>query len=973
MANKRTPLSTHEKTGISLNTPMDTSAPILEQYWPEGFAPVRLSLFLVAASAVLAAMMFSAASLGAFTAVKISLAEWLGLTRPDMVSAANFDVATVVWAMGTALFLGIIHPCLGIGLLLLLRPWLDGYTFFSDNVYFTWSIYGLCALWLIRLLKQGKRLQTPPPALLLAAMLCVFFVGSRFTYQYYNTYQHLWLWVGYVSLFFLVISAVRSRAVWGIVFTIFLFGVGLQAFFSVLHFEYLLPHLRRAIQDPAMLQRYFGTTDINPELARRFNVNRAFGSMLFPNALAAYLLLGIPFAVVAVKMWWVDARNTLRRKEVAYSQETTTTTDRIVLLTIAVVFGIGCFVAIFFFAHFPQEYVYKDSVLETPVYLRTAPLTLFAFVGACCVSLSLLLILTRYGIEGFWHLLRFAGVCLLAPLLLYTLWITYSRGAYLALLFTSLWSAVLLITSRAQAQWIAARIINKKNLTQALLALLFLAALCAVLVDMEDASSYAQPADPRTQVQPEGITLTASELADPASLRLRFGYWRVALRMALDNLVAGVGLGNFAVAYPAYQYIGAGDVREAHNGFLQVFAETGLFGGLLFLAFWLYFGLWGAWRIINEKNSKEKLLLLGLYAGIVAFCMHAFVDIDFSHASLVMFVMVCTGLFYARAALSDAKEQTENLEQPAHASKHRIVSTVLLVALVISAAAVFRVYAQQLALSRFNFINVSYDGELSKRMRTGQFFIAETTQFGNAINDGVEKPKNPRILIALAQLFLDSYEEVADASVFYKPAPDQRNRFLRLQPEEPIPADGLMVVARKPFYVRRCAMDNIAAWIEELKQLDSWFPHHHELALNIVKWYEMLIDYVYGSYFVEKRPIWISEYLRWNDILAQRNPHHADVRMFHAQALLKVALLHQDEQSEDLMKQAVQEWDAVLTLTPISHGHRYACAAALMTIGDYYNKSGDTERANNFRKRAEQLRGEAAKIQKEREQSHLYQ
>jgi hypothetical protein len=994
MANKSATSPEKRNNAVVMNATSDGSnINILERHWPEEFTSPRRALFLAAASVLVAAMVFPAASLGGFTAFKISLAQWMELTTPDAVSPANFDVATILWVMSTTLFLGLIHPSLGIGLLLVLRPWLDGYTFFSDNVYFTWGIYFLCAFWLIKVIKQRKQIYAPAPALILALLMVVYVVVTRYSYQYFNTYQHLWLWLGYAALFMLTLNATRNKSAWGVVLTVFLFGVGLQALFSILHFEYLLPHLRRVIQDPAMLQRYFGTNTINPEMARRFNVNRAFGSMLFPNALAAYMLLAIPIAFVGVKIWWRNAADTLNRKNNAPA---TAPVDRAILLAVAIALGIGCFVAVFFVTHFPREYVYKDSLLATPTYLKTAPLTILAFIFACSTALAMLLAITRYGLDGIWYLFRFTGVCLLAPLLLYTLWITYSRGAYLGLFFASLWSIFLLIITPAQARQLATMVFRRKNAATALIVLLFFAATALFLMDVGDSASYAQPADgtspentgppqpvdPRTVVREEGISLTATDLADPASLRLRFGYWRVAVRMAMDNLLTGVGLGNFAIAYPAYQYIGAGDVREAHNGFLQIFAETGFLGGLLFFAFWAYFGIWGSWRIINEKDKHIKLLLLGMYTGIVAFCGHAFLDINFSHPSLVMFAMVYAGLFYSKAAGASASdEESHTAEEEAlsptpqfSVNLHRLTAAALLVLLLVGTAAVFRAWGQQLVLSRFSFINISQNSELelSKRMRTGQFYLAELPRYAELISQGQKPPSNPRIAIPLARLFLPEYEAFSGICVFYKPAPDRQNRFLRLEEGEPIPDNGLMMVGKQAYYVRDCAMENIAAWIEELKRVDRIFPHHHELALNIIKWYELHIDHTRGETYAEALPIWVSEYLKWSRILMQRNPHHADVRMFHAQALLRVALLRRDETCEELMAQALEEWQVVMDLTPITTGHKHAYAAALASMGDYYKENGRNDLAAEMRDKAEEMRLKALDMQEQRIQAQLY-
>ena len=987
MANKKKAASVKNNKGATLTTSGNVSdtphVDVYEKYWPQSFASPRRTAFLVAASLLVAVMVFPTALFGGFTALKISLAEWLNLTNPELVSPANFDVACVLWAMATVLFLGLIHPCLGVGFLLLLRPWLDGYTFFSDNVYFTWSIYLLCFLWLIQVIKGNMRIYAPPQMWLLTALMVVFLLVTRFSYQYFNTYQHLWLWLGYIMLFLLVINTTRDKAAWAAVVTIFLLGVGVEALFSVLHFEYLLPHLRKMIQDPAMLQRYFGTTTISPEMARRFNVNRAFGSMLFPNALAAYLLLAIPFAFTSIMTWWRDANETLKRKS-ADVKDGATPAGRIMLLAVAIVFGIGCFVAIFFVTYFPRTYVYDDSVLDPPFYLKTAPLTVLAFIAACCTALSLLLVLSRYGLDGFWYLLRFTSACVLTPLLVYSLWITYSRGAYLGLFFAAIWGLFLLLVSAEHLQYFAAMLKSRKKTVALMLILCFMALTAAAILDFGTASYAQQPAaapvDARTQVHQQGISLTASDLADPASLRLRFGYWHVAARIAMDNLLTGVGLGNFAIAYPAYQYIGAGDVREAHNGFLQLFAETGIFGGLLFLAFWVYFGLWGAWRIINEKDRREKLLLVGMYAGIVAFCAHAFVDIDFSHPSLVMFVMVFTALFYARAARNGENANDESVTRETSAKKrwlplgfHRIMALSLVLLLIVSSIAVFRAYAQQLVLSRFNFINVSDNGELSKRMRAGQFFIAELTQFGRLQRQGQKPQKNPRIVIPMARLFLDDYEAFADACVFYKPSPDTRNRFLKLEPGEAVPTDGLMIVARDAFRIRDAALEDIASWISEMKRMDALFPHHHELALNIIKWYELHVDYVFGPAFKEKRAAWIEQYLLWCKILKDRNPYHADVRMFHAQALLRAALIFNNEQTQDLIEQVLAEWQVVMELTPITAGHKHAFAAALSAMSDYYQQQGKSARAEEFGKRSAAMRKKAQEMDEKRAQARLYQ
>ena len=275
--------------------------------WPDEFGPWRRALFLAGAVAVLAIMVFSAASMGGLTAVKIALAALIGATDPGQVSSANFDLATVAWGLGAVVLTGLIHPALGISLIVLGRSWLDGYTFPLDNIYFTWAIYLLCVLWMIRVLRGQEALRMPAPGIIIAVVVLWLFVTAPSSTQYYATSQMLWLWLGYGILFIMCLNLARNPRVSGMLLAVFLAALTFQAIFSILHFEFLLPFLRKAVQNPAILRRYFHTDVISPEMARRFMVNRAFGTMLFPNALAAYLLLGFPFVLFMLAPFTVPA------------------------------------------------------------------------------------------------------------------------------------------------------------------------------------------------------------------------------------------------------------------------------------------------------------------------------------------------------------------------------------------------------------------------------------------------------------------------------------------------------------------------------------------------------------------------------------------------------------------------------------------------------------------------------------------
>ena len=82
----------------------------------------------------------------------------------------------------------------------------------------------------------------------------------------------------------------------------------------------------------------------------------------------------------------------------------------------------------------------------------------------------------------------------------------------------------------------------------------------------------------------------------------------------------GVGWGAFPAVYPAYDYfLGTNQtiIYHAHNLFLQLLAEVGVVGFLIWMTIALSV-LWRLWKKINQHNA----MALGLCAalGVVLFC-----------------------------------------------------------------------------------------------------------------------------------------------------------------------------------------------------------------------------------------------------------------------------------------------------------------------------------------------------------------
>jgi putative inorganic carbon (HCO3(-)) transporter len=92
--------------------------------------------------------------------------------------------------------------------------------------------------------------------------------------------------------------------------------------------------------------------------------------------------------------------------------------------------------------------------------------------------------------------------------------------------------------------------------------------------------------------------------------------------------VLGHGLNTFMAHYLDYWVGGQRLPRYAHNCYLQVAAETGILGLAAFL--WLL-GALGArlFRALRGLPSKDRLLLSGVCAGLLAFVVQAGIDTNF--------------------------------------------------------------------------------------------------------------------------------------------------------------------------------------------------------------------------------------------------------------------------------------------------------------------------------------------------------
>lgn len=102
----------------------------------------------------------------------------------------------------------------------------------------------------------------------------------------------------------------------------------------------------------------------------------------------------------------------------------------------------------------------------------------------------------------------------------------------------------------------------------------------------------------------------------------RVAHWQAAWEMFADHPWLGVGIGNWAIAYPAYAFGAWTDpLGHAHNVLFHFAAEAGIVGALTFLWFWLG-GLVAALRSARRNHGADRAVAIGVFGLLVHLSVH---------------------------------------------------------------------------------------------------------------------------------------------------------------------------------------------------------------------------------------------------------------------------------------------------------------------------------------------------------------
>jgi len=154
-------------------------------------------------------------------------------------------------------------------------------------------------------------------------------------------------------------------------------------------------------------------------------------------------------------------------------------------------------------------------------------------------------------------------------------------------------------------------------------------------------------------VAPIGSRFSSLLEVEDGSTPIRFNLWKEAVRIAADYPLIGCGLNTYSIIARNYKSFPGGGVYP-HNSYLQMFAETGLFGLTAFL--WVLFTFFVTG--LRQLNKQYNALLLGALSGILGFSVHAFFDTHLYSLQLVVLFWFTLGLSMAIIKL---QEQVQSL------------------------------------------------------------------------------------------------------------------------------------------------------------------------------------------------------------------------------------------------------------------------------------------------------------------------
>lgn len=151
---------------------------------------------------------------------------------------------------------------------------------------------------------------------------------------------------------------------------------------------------------------------------------------------------------------------------------------------------------------------------------------------------------------------------------------------------------------------------------------------------------------------------------------IRIALWKNSLKLFFDNFLLGTGAGNFFIKYSYYQassltpdFFKKSDFyrsSHSHNDFIQIAAEYGIFGFLVFVLF-IFMIFFNTFKYLKQ-DGKNKIISIGIISGILGLLIHAFFNFPFliiptaTYFYCFVGILTCFAGYKEKVIISDYKK-----------------------------------------------------------------------------------------------------------------------------------------------------------------------------------------------------------------------------------------------------------------------------------------------------------------------------
>jgi O-antigen ligase len=145
----------------------------------------------------------------------------------------------------------------------------------------------------------------------------------------------------------------------------------------------------------------------------------------------------------------------------------------------------------------------------------------------------------------------------------------------------------------------------------------------------------------KSELAPSSVGASAS---GETFFQSRGWIWRDTAAMIRDRWALGVGLGAYQTAYPIYSsHDGTLVVGQAHNDYLQIVADAGIFGAVIALWF-IFLVARDTMRAYRHGSRVMSATALGAGGGMFALFVHSLFDFNFQIPSNALLFIVLTSV-----------------------------------------------------------------------------------------------------------------------------------------------------------------------------------------------------------------------------------------------------------------------------------------------------------------------------------------